>query len=92
MIYTVSHTVTKEFNNPQEAAKYYAELQKQSIKGIKTEFVPVKQDEFIEFLDNNPANETKQPKRLTKFQQELIWLADMEAEQRYEHEQNLFHL
>jgi hypothetical protein len=51
--------------------------------------------EFLEFLDNNPATpepkeETKQ--ELTKREKELIWLADFEAEQRYNDINNSFHL
>jgi hypothetical protein len=48
--------------------------------------------EFMSFLDNNPPNTTPEPKELTKIQKELIWLADFEAEQRYNDINNSFHL
>jgi hypothetical protein len=91
MKYRISYTVTEEYNTEKEAATAYNELSNK-YKDLKTEFIPTPKDELIEFLDNNPAEETKQPKKLNKFQQELIWLADLEAEQIYNDQHNSFHL
>ena len=48
--------------------------------------------DFMNFLDDNPQNEVQEPKELTKREKELIWLADFEAEQRYNDQNNSFHL
>lgn len=48
--------------------------------------------DFMNFLDDNPPTQTPEPKELTKREKELIWLADFEAEQRYNDQNNSFYL
>ena len=61
-----------------------------AITSIHTEVV--QKDSLIEFLDNNPPEATKEAPILTQKEQELVWQADWDAEQRRQNQLNTSHL
>lgn len=56
------------------------------------EIIKGKKDSLIEFLDNNPATETAPPKQSYTKEQEIEWLADLEAHKRIEEAEFSLHL
>lgn len=53
---------------------------------------PMSHSEFMNFLDNNPPNETEETPELTEKEQHLVWQADLDAHNQMVQDENNFHL